>query len=97
MKKFFSHPVLRSSTSNERIDLKLAQKDTRQWGEFYWLDVLDNEIPDVWQIRKPVEGFPMLGEEKVYIKKTAYGYPARNMEVGLMNRGNAQMFVVICS
>lgn len=60
---------------NERIDLKIADKDTHQWGEFYLLDVLDDDIPDVWQIRKPVEGFPMLGEEKVYIKKDGVWLP----------------------
>lgn len=62
---------------NERIDLKIAYKDTRQWGEFYLLDVLDDDIPDVWQIRKPVEGFPMLGEEKVYIKKDGVWLPRK--------------------
>lgn len=62
---------------NERIDLKLAHKDTRQWGESYLLDVLDDDIPDVWQIRKPVEGFPMLGEEKVYIKKDGVWLPRK--------------------
>ena len=62
---------------NERIDLKIADKDTRQWGEFYLLDVLDDDIPDVWQIRKPVEGSPMLGEEKVYIKKDGVWLPRK--------------------
>ena len=62
---------------NESIELKIAHKDTRQWGEFYLLDVLDDDIPDVWQIRKPVEGFPMLGEEKVYIKKDGVWLPRK--------------------
>ncbi len=61
----------------KKLGLKLAYEDTRQWGDDYLLDLPDNEIPDVWQIRKPVEGFPMLGEEKVYIKKDGVWLPRK--------------------
>lgn len=44
---------------------------------YYFLDLRDQEISDVWQIRKPVEGFPMLGEEKVYIKKDGVWLPRK--------------------
>lgn len=43
----------------------------------YFLELRDQEISDVWQIRKPVEGFPMLGEEKVYIKKDGIWLPRK--------------------
>lgn len=62
---------------NERIELELANDDPRYGWKRDFLDVLDDEIPDVWQIRKPVEGFPMLGEEKVYIKKDGVWLPRK--------------------
>ncbi|MBE6340661.1 MAG: hypothetical protein E7069_08015 [Bacteroidales bacterium] len=62
---------------NERIELELANDDPRYGWKRDYLDVLDDDIPDVWQIRKPVEGFPMLGEEKVYIKKDGVWLPRK--------------------
>lgn len=44
---------------------------------WYFLELRDQEIFDIWQIRKPVEGFPMLGEEKVYIKKEGVWLPRK--------------------
>lgn len=61
----------------KELGLKLSYEDTHLWDKVYLLDVLDDEIPDVWQIRKPVEGFPMLGEEKVYIKKDGVWLPRK--------------------
>lgn len=68
----------------EQLVKNLGLKPTYDYNEKYWesmpmykIEIPDAEIPNVWQIRKPVEGFPMLGEEKVYIKKDGVWLPRK--------------------
>lgn len=61
----------------ESIQPRLGYKELITKKIWYFLDLRDQEISDVWQIRKPVEGFPMLGEEKVYVKKDGVWLPRK--------------------